>query len=181
MKRVFISIAAMAIVAQSQALIWGFSAPIISGNQEVPPVSTTAYGTASFTINDQTWVTGGSVNLWNLAPTALTGMHIHDAAFGVNGPVRFNILTNQVAGSPFNAGAFWTIVFNGTMNLGSNALNQAFLTRMIAGDSYINAHTAANPGGHIRGQIECNGVVPEPATMAVLGLGVIPFLRRRRK
>jgi hypothetical protein len=161
--------------AHSQALIWGFSAPIIAGNQEVPPTSSTAYGTASYTVNDQTWLIQGTVNVWGLSPTAITGMHIHEAPVGVNGPVRFNIGTNSTT---FNQGTFWIYAFSGTLATANNA---AFLTTMINGGTYINVHTPAFPGGEIRGQVDCTGVVPEPATMAVLGLGVIPFLRRRRK
>lgn len=167
--------------AASQATIWGFAAPIIDGSQEVPPNGSSAYGTASFTIDDVSWRTSGSVNIWGLAPTQLTGMHLHQAPTGVNGPVRFNILTNQVSGSPFNAGAFWVFVFDGTLNLGSNAANLAFLNDMIAGNSYINAHTPTFPGGEIRGQVHCSGAVPEPATMAVLGLGLLPLLKRARR
>lgn len=181
LKRICIALAAVAVAAQSQATIWGFAVPIMNGLQEVPPTPSTAYGTGSFTINDQNWAVEGSVNIWGLSPTQITGMHIHEGAVGVNGPVRFNILTNQVPGSPFNAGSFWSFIFDGTLNLGSNANNMAFLNQMIAGNSYVNAHTPQFPGGEIRGQVDCEGVVPEPATMAVLGLGVVPFLRKRRK
>ena len=173
---------AFAVVATvSQAAVWGFGVPIIDGSQEVPPNNTTPFGTASFTVNDVTWNVAGSVNIWGLSPTQITAMHIHEAPVGVNGPVRFDLLANQVGGSPFNAGTFWIYAFNGTLNLGSAANNQAFLNQMINDIAYINVHTAAFPGGQIRGQVHCNGVVPEPATMAVLGLGVLPLLRRMRR
>lgn len=179
MKKVCISLAAMAgIAANSHALIWGFSVPILSGAQEVPANNSTAYGTASFTLNDQTWLLQGSMNIWGLSPTQITAAHIHEAPQGVNGPVRFNLLTTQTPGSPYNAGTFWVYGFSGTLVTGNNA---TFLQTMINGGTYINVHTAAFPGGEIRGQIKCHGVVPEPATMAALGLGLIPLIRRRRK
>ncbi len=181
MKRTAFAIAFLTVAAASQATIWGFAVPIMDGTQEVPPNGSSAYGTASFTVNDLTWNVAGSVNIWGLSPTQITGMHIHEAPVGVNGPVRFNLLTNQVAGSPFNAGTFWIYAFNGTLNLGSNANNQAFLTQMMNDNAYINAHTAQFPGGEIRGQVHCYGAVPEPATMAVLGLGILPLLRRARR
>ncbi len=181
MKRTAFVITLFSVAAASQATIWGFSVPIISGSQEVPPNGSSAFGTASYTVNDATWNVAGSVNIWGLSPTQITGMHIHEGPVGVNGPVRFNLLTNQVAGSPFNAGTFWIFAFDGTLNLGSNANNQAFLNQMINDIAYINVHTAAFPGGEIRGQVHCNGAVPEPATMAVLGLGLLPLLRRVRK
>lgn len=181
MKKVLLTLALGSLAAASQAVIWGFSVPIMSGAQEVPGTNSQGYGTASFTVNDQTWNVAGSVNVWGISPTVTTGLHIHEGAVGTNGPVRFNILTNSVGGSPFNAGTFWIYAFNGTLNLGSNANNQAFLNQMIAGNAYINLHTSAFPGGEIRGQIECNGVVPEPATIAALGAGAAFLIRRRRK
>jgi hypothetical protein len=129
-------------------------------------------------VDDATWQTAGSVNVFGLSPTQITGFHIHEGAFGVNGPVRFDIMGNQVLGSPFNAGTFWVFAFDGVLSTPNNA---AFLAQLIADNAYINIHTAAFPTGEIRGQVHCNGAVPEPATMAVLGFGLLPLLKRARR
>ena len=181
MKRIAFALGFATVAAASQATIFGFAVPLIDGLQQVPPNNSSALGTASFTINDATWETAGSVNIWGLSPTQVTAMHIHEGAVGVNGPVRFDIAANQVPGSPFNAGTFWIYAFDGILNLGSNANNQAFLAQMIAGNSYINVHTPAFPGGEIRGQIHCTDAVPEPASMAALGLGFAALLRARKR
>jgi hypothetical protein len=53
---------------------------------------------------------------------------------------------------------------------------------LLTGKTYVNIHTLAHPGGEIRGQITALPVVPEPATMAGLGIGVgLLALRRRKK
>ncbi len=178
MKKVFLVLACSAAYGTSHALVWGFSAPIIDGSQEVPPTGSSAYGTASFTLDDVTWELAGSMTVIGIPATATTGSHIHQAPAGVNGPVIFNLLANQIPGSPLTSGNMVVYAYRGTLATANNA---ATLAAMIAGDTYINVHTPQFLGGEIRGQITCHGVVPEPATIAALSLGVLPFLRRRKK
>ena len=51
--------------------------------------------------------------------------------------------------SPFNGGAYGV---SGSV-VGSTSLTATVLDNLIDGLGYINFHTAANPGGEIRGQI----------------------------
>src|SRR5882672_5740757 len=42
---------------------------------------------------------------------------------------------------------------------------------LLAGNTYLNIHTTANPGGEIRGQLR----VPEPASLLLLASGLLGF------
>lgn len=160
--------------AHCNAAVFGFAAPIIAGNQEVPPTSSQATGSGSFTVDNTTFQISGSVTLIGLPLSSITGAHIHNAAAGSNGPVVFDIMSNQIAGSPLSAGNMVVYAFQGTVN-------SAIFNQMVLGNTYFNFHTQQFPGGAIRGQIDCMGAIPEPATMAAFGLAIIPALRRRRR
>ena len=66
-----------------------------------------------------------------------TQMHIHRGAAGVNGPVIFDL--GDPAVSPITA--TWS------------SMTPADIADMLAGNLYINIHTAGRPTGEIRGQI----------------------------
>ncbi len=123
---------------------------IITGSQEVPPVDTDALA-----ISFLEFVAGGQalvsfrINL-NLEQTIENG-HIHLAPAGQDG----DIVLDFFAGVFFDIGNL-TIYVNGANELtgplegfGMGVLN--FF--MSLGQTYVNLHTAENPGGYIRGQI----------------------------
>ncbi len=185
MKKALLGLVVLGAASSSQALIWGFSAPIIDGFQEVPPSGSHAYGSASFTINDQTWVVTGSMTTTGLPfrlPTGgpnVTGAHLHaPAGPGQNAPVVFDLIANAIGGTPVDLpGGITLYAWSGVLD----GDRQGVLSALIEDFGYINVHSNAFPGGEIRGQIECHGVVPEPATIAALSLGALGLLRRRRR
>ncbi|RSK24737.1 CHRD domain-containing protein [Hymenobacter metallilatus] len=112
----------------------------LGGDQEVPAVTTTARGAVSFTLNagkDTLFISGSFSGLSG----PVTMAHVHNGFRGVAGPVVTDLMPfvrgNRIQG-------FLT---------GAN-LDRAKLDRYLRGGYYINVHTAANPGGEIRGQIE---------------------------
>jgi len=110
----------------------------LDGTQEVPPVTTTAKGTASLTLAEYGIIYNITVDGLS---GPITGAHFHKGAAGSNGPVVFTLAnTNHQTG-------IWRF---GTA---AGTLTAALLQAFLADSIYINLHTAANPNGEIRGQV----------------------------
>jgi hypothetical protein len=108
----------------------------LAGTQEVPPVNTAGSGTAEIQINTNTNVLTWKVTYSGLSGTA-TGAHIHGPAGpGQNAGVL--VPFTNVAAQPITGQATITPTQYGDL---------------AAGLWYVNVHTAANPGGEIRGQL----------------------------
>ena len=107
----------------------------LSGSEAVPPVTTSASGSGTITIGDDHSVSG-SVTTAGIAGTAA---HIHMAAAGQNGPVAVPLAKSGDNGWAVAPGAKLT-----------DAQYEAFK----AGNLYVNVHSAAHPGGEIRGQLK---------------------------
>lgn len=108
----------------------------LSGTSEVPPVMGSASGTMQAKLDTQS-----NVLTWTIAYSGLTGPatagHFHGPAqAGQNAGVALP-LAGSLA-SPIR---------------GSATLSAAQLADVMSGKWYINLHTAANPGGEIRGQL----------------------------
>ncbi|WGS22912.1 MULTISPECIES: CHRD domain-containing protein [unclassified Bradyrhizobium] len=108
----------------------------LSGKSEVPPTTSTATGTADIDYDAAT-----KKLTWKLSYSGLTGpataAHFH-------GPAE----------SGKNAGVAVAIPNAGKSPAeGSATLTDAQAADLLAGKYYVNIHTAANPGGEIRGQV----------------------------
>jgi plastocyanin len=110
-------------------------AAALTGNAETPPVTTSARGSATITLNPtQMTLT------YDVTASGLTGIaaHIHEAPAGTAGPIRFPLV-----GGPTR----WTGK--------TAALTAEQKATLLSGGFYVNVHTDANKGGEIRGQISC--------------------------
>lgn len=119
----------------------------LSGANENPPTTSTATGTGALILNDaqnQSLITATHT----LGATVTAG-HIHRAAVGVNGPVVFPFPTPASPMGPL------------TWNMSAGAVDS-----LKAGELYMNFHTAANPGGAIRGQLMRALLAPSAANAA---------------
>lgn len=107
----------------------------LSGSQEVPPVTTSATGSGTITVAADQSISG-SIKTTGVKATAA---HIHLGAPGANGEV---ILPLTKAGEDG-----WTV--------GPGAkLQDLHFQAFKDGRLYVNVHSAAHPGGEIRGQIK---------------------------
>jgi hypothetical protein len=127
--------AAVVSLAAYSGMAFGMDIKVmLSGDQEVPAVKTSASGSGTLTVNSDMTVSG-SVTTTGVAGTAA---HIHMGAMGKNGGVAV-ALTKSGDTYSVPAGA---------------KLTAEQYTACKAGELYVNVHSADNKGGEIRGQIK---------------------------
>ena len=107
----------------------------LSGNEEVPPVSTSASGNGTIKVNSDKTVSG-SVMTKGIAATAA---HIHEGEAGKNGPVVIPLKKASEDKWAVPDGA---------------KLSDAQYDSYKAGKLYVNVHSAAHKDGEIRAQLK---------------------------
>jgi hypothetical protein len=122
----------------------------LDGTQEVPSVATTAGGTGVFVLSPDRSEMEYTIAYRELSGVLSAGGHVHVGAAGRSGGVVKGI---AVSGDPASA-----FLKNKWRSSDSNQpLTSALVDSAIAGKLYVNFHTAANPGGEIRGQLTLRG------------------------
>jgi hypothetical protein len=106
----------------------------LSGDQEVPPVKTSAAGNGTIVISSDKSVSG-SISTTGIVATAA---HIHEGPAGKNGPVIV-----PLSKGPDNT---WSVAPGAK-------LTDAQYASYLAGNLYVNVHSAAHKGGEIRAQL----------------------------
>lgn len=139
---------------------------LLGGAAEQPaPVATAAAGAGIFSLDGR--ALSFSLVYSNLSAPAFAA-HIHGPApASQNGPVLIDL-------APLNGGAFGT---NGTI-AGTVVLTEAQKNYVLAGQTYVNFHTANYTGGEMRGQIcpvlvsaSLSGANERPEGIATTGAG----------
>ncbi|MBL7815247.1 MAG: CHRD domain-containing protein [Saprospiraceae bacterium] len=108
----------------------------LSGANEVPAVSTKAKGLVTFTLEED-YKTLSVYGVFDSLSGAVTGCHFHSGARGVNGGVVVNLIS----------------LVKGNVISGKVTITKDILAAINNFGIYMNVHTAANPGGEIRGQV----------------------------
>jgi CHRD domain len=116
----------------------------LDGKSEVPPTTSSGTGTATVTYDPATKTVTWDGTFSGLSGPA-TAAHIHGPAeAGKNAGVIVPLSQKDV---PF------TSPFKGTATLADDKA-AALAAALSSGQAYVNVHTAANPGGEVRGQLK---------------------------
>ncbi|CAN5855890.1 hypothetical protein BH24CHL6_BH24CHL6_15220 [soil metagenome] len=125
----------------------------LTGDAEVPPVTTDGTGSATATISDDESSIDFEVTFEGLSGPA-TMAHIHWGSADVAGPV---IIWLTEVGVPDGS---YESPLSGTATeaefMAAEGGPQTFAEALDAirdGNTYVNVHTEANPGGEVRGQL----------------------------
>ncbi len=144
------------------------------GSNETPPVTAAGAGTATFAVTLDTFV---SFRLDVATLDSATAAHIHEGAAGVPGGIIVTLYggasaCRNTAGDPINGTSpRCKAAYSGGLSQGQLTPSQltqlpttygatprarfdSLLALMRSGNVYVNVHTIANPGGHIRGQVQ---------------------------
>jgi hypothetical protein len=123
-----------------------FSATL-NGKSEVPRSTSKATGKATFRISKS-----GKSIAYTLSAKGLSGRpqaaHIHLGGTKAAGPVMIAIATK-----PFSLPKKGTLTSKQFTKVPGASTFSAALKAIRAGKTYVNIHTASDPGGEIRGQI----------------------------
>ncbi|HSD82901.1 MAG TPA: CHRD domain-containing protein, partial [Anaerolineae bacterium] len=144
-------------------ILEGVFSSILTGDQQVPPVSTTGTGAVYFTYNTNTGLFDYTGQVAGLSSN-VTAAHIHTGTVGSTGgvivPLSYITVTNGA-------------VFSGSFTLA----NMAALVANFQNGLYVNVHTVNHSGGEVRGQIlvglyvvtDQNGQASIPVTSNIPG------------
>lgn len=145
-----------------------FSA-IMTGDKEVPPVSTDTTGTIRVQANSQQQTLDYDLTLTNLNGV-VTGAHIHMGRPGFNGPIVADLNAPGLGGAAAASSSSSSSSSGGGTAMTSNSVSGTIrstdlkgplegkqitdLVKLIQeGRAYTNVHTEQNPNGEIRGQL----------------------------
>jgi hypothetical protein len=124
----------------------------LTGAGENPGINTGAFGTSTVTVDLGARTVTYRVDVFNL-PSGVSASHIHAGAVGTNGPVVINFAPPVPASNDFGfSGTVRDTEFILRPEAGIRSADDMFQA-IIGGNSYVNVHSSANPGGEIRGQL----------------------------
>jgi hypothetical protein len=118
---------------------------MLDGDQEVPPVTTTASGRGQVVITADRDRMRFALTVSNLPADQILFAHIH------SGPVGMAFF---LADSGFSSPLLGTLTEDGFLPTPETATYPEFVDALLGGETYMNVHTMMHDGGEIRGQLE---------------------------
>ncbi len=126
----------------------------LSGDNEVPPVVTNTSGRALIQFNDAE--TAAEFRLTVHDGVRITQAHIHCGPAGVNGPIV--VFLAGLISQGLDVDGKWignaTFTDANIINTTCGSTLAALAQSMRDGNMYANAHSVANSGGEVRGQLK---------------------------
>jgi hypothetical protein len=164
-RRALLAVGLTVVVAISGAGVVSADAPArhftahLTGDQEVPPTGSPATGMLDLRLSDND--TKLHFRLRAEGMTRIIQSHIHNGAPGTIGPVvgfffapTPNTADKAVTGEDFEVAGVRTAA---DFALPTGVTFAAFLADLRSGNTYVNIHSPAHPGGEIRGVIKPSG------------------------
>lgn len=151
----------------------------LTGANESPANASTAFGDITLFLDDVAKTLFVQESFHDLTGGPATGAHIHCCgAPGVNVGVVIDFISKGFPTGPGATSGSYEHLFDLTKDLAASISIDNFIAGLKTGQAYANIHNATFKGGEIRGQLS----VPEPASLALFGLGALGlgFFRRKR-
>ncbi len=150
----------MLVITASVALLTAWSRPVAAPQQPEQPIKYTVEMKAGMATPPVAGNASGRATLifsghklhYEITVSNLSGVatmaHIHVGKLGMGGPPVYTIAINSVASGKLAEGTI-----DLTRNASKGVSGDSLMVLLNNGGAYINVHTAAHPGGEIRGQI----------------------------
>ncbi len=120
---------------------------VMNGMKSTPSNTESSTGRATLVLD-------GNKLQYTVSVDKLTGpatmAHIHVGAIGVSGPPVYTFAIKKAASGTLAEG---TIDLSSAKISGGTVSGDSLKTLLNDGNAYVNVHTAAHPGGEIRGQL----------------------------